>query len=295
MSWFQINHETIYRYREPVRFAEHRLVLRPREGHDIHVEEMRLTVSPEFEIEWRRDVFSNSIAIVHLLEESDELLIRSECVVHQTTDFPAVDRSPPHEAPFPLLFDDRETIVAGAYRQTTFPDDGSAVQDWVKTIDLPPRPDADSVVDTFNRAVHDSIRYNRREARGVQSPGETLALGTGSCRDLSVLLMEALRSLGFPARFASGYLDCRASEAGRASTHAWAEAYLPETGWIGFDPTIGDRTSNRHVVLGVSNHPRGVMPITGSYFGDRDQFLEMIVAVQAERLTEPPILVGTTE
>ncbi len=295
MSWFQINHETIYRYRDPVRFAQHRLVLRPREGHDIHVTEMRLTISPGFEIEWRRDVFSNSVAIVHLLDEADELLIRSECVVHQTSDFPALERPPSQHAPFPLVFDDRETIVAGAYRQTTFPDDRVAVQDWVKTIALPARPDADTVVDTFNEAVHAGISYNRREARGVQSPGETLGLGTGSCRDLSVLLMEVLRSLGFPARFASGYLDCRASEAGRASTHAWAEAYLPETGWVGFDPTMGVRTSTRHVVLGVSNHPRGVMPVTGSYFGEADQFLEMTVAVQTERLTEPPVLVGTIE
>ncbi len=295
MSWFQINHETIYRYRVPVRFASHRLVLRPREGHDIHVTEMRLTISPEFEIEWRRDVFSNSVALVHLLDEADELLIRSECVVHQTSDFPTIKRPPSRHAPFPLVFDDRELIVACAYRQTTFPDDQAAVRDWVETVDLPARPNADDVVDTLNRAVHDRIRYNRREARGVQSPGQTLTLGTGSCRDVSVLLMEGLRSLGFPARFASGYLDCSASEAGRASTHAWAEAYLPETGWIGFDPTMGLRTSNRHVVLGVSNHPRGVMPITGSYFGESADFLEMTVAVQTERLTEPPVLVGTTE
>lgn len=295
MSWFQINHETIYRYSEPVRFADHRLVLRPREGHDIRVEEMRLTISPEFDIEWSRDVFGNSVATVRLLDEADELLIRSECVIHQTSDFPAVERPHADPIPYPLAYDDREIVVADAYRRTTFPDDLDAVRDWVEKIDISACESADAVVDVVNQAVRSAIGYNRREERGVQSPTETLELGTGSCRDLSTLLLEVLRVLGFPARFASGYLDCRASEAGRASTHAWAEAYLPEIGWIGVDPTIGDRTSTRHVVVGVSNHPRGVMPITGSFFGERAKYLGMTVAVQTERLTEPPITVGTME
>ncbi|MGC1480687.1 MAG: transglutaminase family protein [Chthoniobacterales bacterium] len=295
MSWFQINHETLYQYSEPVRFAEHRLVLRPREGHDIRVEEMRLTISPEFSIEWSRDVFGNSVATVHLLEKADELLIRSECVIHQTADFPVEER--PHAAPlpYPVIYDDRESIVASAYRTTTFPDDLKTVRSWVKNIDLPPEATADAVVDTINRAIRTGIRYNRRDERGVQSPSETLSLGTGSCRDLSTLLLEALRVLGFPARFASGYLDCRASEAGRASTHAWAEAYLPEIGWLGVDPTIGERTSTRHVVVGVSNHPRGVMPIKGSFYGKREKYLGMTVAVQTERLQEPPLMVGDLE
>jgi len=78
MSWFQIKHETVYRYRTAVEFAPHRLVPRPREGHDIHVEQMKLSITPDYELEWGRDVFSNSVATVHFLEASDELRILSE-------------------------------------------------------------------------------------------------------------------------------------------------------------------------------------------------------------------------
>ena len=105
---------------------------------------------------------------------------------------------------------------------------------------------------------------------------------------MATLMLEALRTLGLPARFASGYLDCAASEAGRASTHAWAEAYLPEIGWTGYDPTLGEATSGQHVVVGVSNHPRGVMPVSGTFYDRQNAYLGLQVAVQTERLPAPP-------
>ena len=80
---------------------------------------------------------------------------------------------------------------------------------------------------------------------------------------MATLMMEAARLSGVAARFASGYLHGRASMAGHASTHAWAEVYLPTLGWRGFDPTIGGTTTANHIVTGVSTHPRGVMPVSG--------------------------------
>jgi len=64
---------------------------------------------------------------------------------------------------------------------------------------------------------------------------------------MATLMLEALRSVGFPARFASGYLVGSASEAGQAATHAWAEAYLPSVGWLGYDPMLGEATSGNHM------------------------------------------------
>ena len=78
MSWLRIIHETTYSYKAAVRFGPHRLVLRPREGHDIRVEKMCLEIVPKFELEWSRDLFGNSVATVHFLSPSDHLIIRSE-------------------------------------------------------------------------------------------------------------------------------------------------------------------------------------------------------------------------
>ena len=99
-------------------------------------------------------------------------------------------------------------------------------------------------------------------------------------------MLEALRSLGFPARFASGYLVGSASSAGRASTHAWAEAYLPSVGWTGYDPMLGEATSGDHIVVGVSNHPRGVMPVSGTFFDEYKSYLGMKAAVQTARFAD---------
>jgi transglutaminase-like putative cysteine protease len=101
---------------------------------------------------------------------------------------------------------------------------------------------------------------------------------------MATLMMDAARVLGIAARFASGYLDCPASVAGRASMHAWTEVYLPALGWRGYDPTLGEATSLKHVTTGVSNHPRGVMPVSGMFVGVSSDYREMIVQVTTEKL-----------
>jgi len=285
MSWLRITHETTYRYRSAVRFGPHRLVLRPREGHDVRVEEMRLEIAPEFELEWSRDLFGNSVATVHLLSPADHLRIRSEVLLQQTAPFPLHSARPAALVPFPVEFSGLESTIAAAYQATTFPADVARVKEWVAAaIDFSAVHGAEDAVAAVARAIRTTVTYRRRDAKGVQMPTETLAGSSGSCRDMATLMLEALRALGLPARFVSGYLDCPASEAGCASTHAWAEAYLPEIGWIGYDPMLGEPTSDKHVAVGVSNHPRGVMPVSGTFFNQQNSYLGMEVSVHTERV-----------
>jgi transglutaminase-like putative cysteine protease len=289
MSWLHIVHETVYSYKNPVQFGPHRLVIRPREGHDMRVEEHRLAIAPAYMLEWSRDVFGNSVANVCFREPAAELHIRSEVVLRQTAPFPLSDTRPIAPVPFPARYSPLEQTVAAAYQATSFPEDVEAVRAWLASgpafaADI----DAESVVAEMTARVKRAIGYRRREEKGTQSPAETLANGTGSCRDLATLLLEALRLLGFPARFVSGYLDCRDTRTGHGSTHAWAEVYLPEVGWTGFDPMTGRAALDRHVAVGVSNHPRGVMPITGVFYGDADEYIEMKVSVLTEQLERWP-------
>src|ERR1700759_5063947 len=88
MSWLQIAHETTYRYSKAVRFGPHRLLLRPREGHDVRVEEMRLTIEPAAEVEWSRDLFGNSVATAHFSDPAAQLRIRSDILLEQPLPFP---------------------------------------------------------------------------------------------------------------------------------------------------------------------------------------------------------------
>jgi transglutaminase-like putative cysteine protease len=208
-----------------------------------------------------------------------------------------VTRTPPYShrkhdtdpTPFPPTYDPLEIAVVAAYQQLSYPSDGGAVTGWVRK-HCPKRPnDVEEVARRLNRAIHEQIRYVRREEKGVLTPAQTIKRGVGSCRDFATLLLDAARSLGIAARFASGYLECSAAEAGYASTHAWAEIYLPGHGWRGYDPTLGSQTTSAHVATGLSNHPRGVMPVTGSYYGPSSAFRELTVAVKltSEAATEP--------
>ena len=285
MARIRITHRTEYHYTRPVALGRHRLVLRPREGHDLRVETMELTIAPAHRLVWSRDVFGNSIAIVDFLEPAELLTIVSDVVVFRTLPFPDQTPHEPWSVPFPVAYDPLEIAFASAYQIAIYPDEMPELKAWTdEVLAGNSKDDAESVVTTIGVAIRERIKYQRRSEKGVQTPLETLRLGSGSCRDMATLMMEALRCEGIAARFASGYLDCAASMAGNASTHAWTEVYLPDLGWRGFDPTTGQPTGLKHVVMGVSNHPRGVMPISGKFTGSSADYRQMVVQVRTETL-----------
>jgi transglutaminase-like putative cysteine protease len=285
MTELRIEHRTIYQYHKPVVFGRHRLVLRPREGHDVRVLSMALTITPGHRLLWTRDVFGNSVAIVDFLEPADKLEFHSAVTVHRTRPFLIEEPHGPWRVPYPVTYDPLEMSIVSAYQIVSYPLDEPELRTWLKIhVPLQTLTDGEAVIFVLGKLIFQRIKYQRRSEKGVQTPAQTLRLGTGSCRDMATLMMDAARLLGLAARFASGYLHCSASEAGHASTHAWTEVYLPGLGWRGFDPTIGDATALNHVVTGVSNHPRGVMPISGMFTGDSSDYREMTVQVKTEQL-----------
>jgi transglutaminase-like putative cysteine protease len=280
-----IEHTTTYAYARPVSFGRHRLVIRPREGHDLRVERMELRIEPAHRLMWIRDVFGNSIALVDGLEPAASLSIVSDIVVERSTPFPGRALHDPWRVPFPPQYDPLEMTVTDVYRLPSYPEDGPAVRAWLQEAFRTADPlDAEGTMLGLCELVRRTVAYRRRSEKGVQTPLQTLTLGSGSCRDLATLMMDAARQLGVSARFASGYFHCAASMAGHASTHAWTEIYLPTLGWRGFDPTIGGAVGLTHVVTGVSSHPRGVMPVAGVFAGTRADFTAMTVSVRTEEL-----------
>jgi transglutaminase-like putative cysteine protease len=293
MRRYHIHHRTVYRYSAPVRFGLHRLVLRPRESHDIQVIKHQIIVQPEAQFFWLTDLFGNNIALVEIPDQADRLEIINEVILDRVE---GLEDSAPHRisrvsvAPLPVTYPQMELGVIQGYVTPVYEDDAPTVSSWTEQCSQSvPKPTAVGMVAHLNRCVHEQIRYQRREEKGVQSPARTLALGSGSCRDMATLLMEACRTLGIAARFVSGYLDATASAAGRGSTHAWVEVYLPDSGWRGFDPTVGATTTPKHVALGVSTHPRGVMPVSGIYDGPPGSYQGMEVAISIRRLDQPEL------
>jgi transglutaminase-like putative cysteine protease len=286
MSRLRIVHRTTYRYARPVVLGEHKLVVRPREGHDLSLLALDLQIEPAHQLIWTRDVFGNSVALARFIEPSNALRIESTAVIDRSPPFPTRTPHQPFLVPFPVTYEPLEVPIAAVYQGLSFPDASGRLSEWLNQ-QLPSRDtnDAEGVLLALCDVVYESIDYQQRAERGVQDPCLTLERGSGSCRDMATLMMDCARMLGVASRFASGYLHCAASIAGRASTHAWMEAYLPALGWRGFDPTLGEPTSLKHIPTGVSNHPRGVMPISGTYQGSSSDYRGMSVEVETTEIS----------
>jgi transglutaminase-like putative cysteine protease len=288
MSRRRIIHTTTYRYDAPVFFGLHRLVVRPREGHDLQVQELELKIHPAARVTWHRDLFGNSIAVAAFSEPDSRLEFRNEVTVFRRDLYSHKGLLEAFPVRFPVEYQPLEMAVVSGYRAPVYPEETASLAQWAHGLFAPASgSDAVELVHAIGVWIYRNIQYRRREDRGVQSPLETLRLASGSCRDMATLLLEAVRSVGLAARFASGYLDSASSAAGRAATHAWTEVYFPEHGWFGFDPTLGEGTSHKHIVTGVSSHPRGVMPVSGSYSGPRERYLDMTVTVKIEPVSGP--------
>lgn len=287
MPRFRIVHRTEYRYVVPVKFGLHRLVLRPREGHRTTVLQHQLSLAPKARFFWMNDLYGNHVALAEIEETSDRLEIVSEVtmdVVDALSDEAPMEGSRCSVVALPVVYPLIETSVVEGYLKLSYPGESEEVRGWVnEVLRMSPSASAMGAVVQINQAIHSGTGYRRREEAGVQSPARTLSLRTGSCRDMATLMMEACRTLGIAARFTSGYLDTRASTAGHGATHAWVEVYLPDCGWCGFDPTLGEQVSSKHIALGASAHPRGVMPVSGIFSGPPGSYAGMNVSVLIQR------------
>lgn len=284
MRRLNINHSTEYLFSSPVSPQRHRLLSRPRESHNLRIESSSLDIFPGHILQWRRDALDNSVALVTFTESADRLRIVSEVVIQHYEDNPFDLLVDDYAVYHPFDYAPDERIDLDPFLRAVYPDDREPIRRWLAGLGLPRPMQTFMLLDQLNRATSGGFRYQVREEEGVQSPARTLALASGSCRDLAALFMEACRHLGLAGRFVSGYLYAASTEAGNASTHAWAEVYLPGAGWKGFDPTSGEITGNRHIATAVARHPEAVPPVAGSYVGPSNQPPSMRVAVRVVEL-----------
>jgi transglutaminase-like putative cysteine protease len=284
----RIQHRTTYGYSEPVTLGPHRVMVRPREGHDLHIESSILTIRPAHSVHWVRDVNGNSIAQVDFLERTKEMMIYSELVLNHYDEDPLDFRVEPYAVQYPFVYDPWSLPELTAFTHIVFPTGANRVRKWLGQFWEPGKlVETVALLNGLNKHIHETFRYTRREESGVQHPERTLDLNSGSCRDFATLFIEACRCWGLAARFVSGYMLCQATEAGGASTHAWAEVYLPGAGWKGFDPTSGIMAGSQYVAVAVSRHPEAATPISGSFLGVPTAFLSIAVDVKVEQLDKP--------
>jgi transglutaminase-like putative cysteine protease len=280
----QISHITVYRYSEPVFFGPHRLMVRPREGHDLTIESSRLEIFPAHRLRWSHDALGNSVASVDFTQSSDELRVYSEVVVKHFESNPFNFILESYATNYPFQYTPMEFPDLAPFLKSQWPEEEGTVREWLSKFFTPGRsmPTVDLLME-MNQAIRQNFVYNQREEPGVQSPAETLRIRGGSCRDYATLFMEACRHLGLAGRFVSGYLNMPEAQSQHGSTHAWTEVYLPGAGWKGFDPTGGIMACDLHVPVAVARRPEDAAPVSGT-FSAPGYAMSMQVSVHVQEL-----------
>jgi transglutaminase-like putative cysteine protease len=290
MKLLTVRHATTYRYSAPVTFGQHRLMLRPRDSHDLRIIEASLTLSPPGRIRWMHDVFHNSVALVDFDEPAAELSIVSTLVMQRWAlarpDFPLA----PEAEMYPFVYSANDRSDLGRLVERHYPDPHNIVEDWARHFVLETPTHTYNLLATMNAGIRGAFEYRAREEEGTQAPDETIEKKSGTCRDYALLFIEAARSLGFGARFVSGYLydpalDGGAAVQGAGATHAWAEIYLPGAGWVEYDPTNGLIAGENLIRVAVTRDPSQAVPIAGTFAGEGVAYLGMEVelTVSAEQ------------
>ena len=217
MTRMTILHETRYDYDRPVGFGSHRLLIRPRDSHSMRVVQASLQVTPPGEIRWVYDALGNCVCLFQPRGASTSLVITSRLEIER---FPAplTDEvvSDPRTA-VPVVYDREDRTVVAPFMEPVTDDPDATLLSWVRgLVEQTEEPALDFAL-RVNKAIHQGFTYQARGAEGCQSPTETLAWRSGTCRDFAWLMVEALRRLGFAARFVTGYLYSPALDVGGSS------------------------------------------------------------------------------
>lgn len=284
MPLLTISHVTAYTYRQPVSFGEHRIMVRPLESHDQHLVEARLSIEPQpSALRWLHDVFGNSVAIAEFGATSSSL--RFESVVH-LEHAPAALQSAEVEDyarmfPFTYSSEDMPDLLRSIERQHHDP--YREIDIWARQF-INPNGETDTLemLTRISTTIHRTFTYVQRHEKGTQTSTETLRKRQGTCRDYAMLMIEAVRALGFAARFVSGYVyssNAAKGTVGGGNTHAWVRIFLPGSGWVEFDPTNGTVGNSGLIRVAVARDPYQALPLSGTWFGLPGSFVGMDVTL----------------
>jgi transglutaminase-like putative cysteine protease len=286
MPVLTVRHVTTYRYKQLVAFGEHRMMLRPRDSYDQKLLDTRLVITPEpLDVRWVHDVFGNCVAIARFAGRGSEL--RFESVIrldHSPTN--ALDfQIEEYAARYPFTYSAEEMPDLLRSMERQYLDPEHEIDRWARQfLRHDGRTDTTEMLAAMTHAIRQNLTYETREESGIQDPVRTLRLGSGSCRDFAVLMMEAVRSLGLAAHFVSGYLYVPEGGSDRriggGATHAWLRVYLPGAGWVEFDPTNGIVGNHDLIRVAVVRDPRQAVPVSGTWTGFPSDALGMTVEVQ---------------
>lgn len=284
---YNVLHKTCFNYQLPVISAHHVLQLKPRTligrqslfSHNV-------TVSLGADLKESEDYFGNTLYELQLAQRHDTLEIQSRSELDvQPRDEILLELSPPWESVAQTL-NQPQTDEQWEASQFCFPSshiDPQAATDLANTI-RQPNLSVLRLARNLTQTIYENFAY-QGGVTDINTPvSQVIDKRTGVCQDFAHVAIAVFRHLGLSARYVSGYilsqLDNRPALVGAEASHAWISVYCPEFGWVDFDPTNDQITSDQHIVLAWGRDYADVAPTRGSILGGGQQSLEVDVKVR---------------
>ncbi len=281
--YYTIRHTTRFRYSAPISESIMEVRIQPRsEGHQYCLD-FQLRTTPRANIMNYRGEFGNRVHHFDIPNSHNQLTIIAEALVDVNAPAPLP------EALTAQAWDELDALTEdGDYWDTLMPshftEPSDLLYELAHQLDVRRRDDPLTVLRNLNNAIHSTFEYSPKTTR-VDSPiDEALSLRKGVCQDFAHIMITLTRHLKIPCRYVSGYLYRGEGRFSGEATHAWIEAYLPDLGWVGFDPTNNSVTDERHVRVAIGRDYADVPPTRGVFRGKAESELAVSVRIAPTEL-----------
>jgi transglutaminase-like putative cysteine protease len=282
MPLFKIHHVTQYQYDRPVRESANQIKIFPLQHYNQEVRRHDLKITNHPDVHQFTDFWGNLVGWFMLNSPHDELVIDSQLVVFTAKqDFDPFENA--SHANWLLI----EKEVAGKLRLLDFSQPEPMKQkSKLSSIVSDIRSESDAPIHFIQRVsnyIFQEFTYEKGITTIETTVDDIMEHRSGVCQDFAHLMLQMLRMQGIPARYVSGYIcPNRDGARGAGATHAWVEAWVPNIGWVGIDPTNNRWVSDEHVSLAVGRNFADCTPVKGTFKGPANQALHVLVSVSYE-------------
>lgn len=266
-----VRHETAYTFETPATGVIQTLRLSPRSHEGQHIVRWRLDVDRDCRLRSSEDAFGNQTHVFAIDGEVETLSVLVEGEV-DTENMNGMVRGSVERFPPGLYL--RETPL-------TAPD--SDIAEFAQAASAEAKGDVLGTLHTLMNATHETMTFEVKQTDATTTAAEAFRLKRGVCQDLTHVFLVAARSLGIPARYVGGYFRHGDGTVDQEAGHAWAEAYVPDYGWIGFDPANDICPMDAHVRVAIGLDYLGAAPVRGSRYGGAGEELSVSVTVDDVR------------
>jgi transglutaminase-like putative cysteine protease len=261
----RIEHATTYAYDQAARSIMQTLRLTPRSSEAQQVRDWRVETDVDARLHRSEDAFGNVVHTLYTEQPTQTLTVQVFGEV-ETTDTAGI-LPPGQETLSPLVFL-RDTTLTRADRR---------IAEFVGGLEAAvPLDRAHSLM----ARVHAAVAFEVGVTNPTHTAAEVLELGRGVCQDHAHVFIAGARRLGLPARYVSGHLMRGDGQDDQEAAHAWAEAWIEDLGWIGFDPANGICVTERYVRVATGLDYLGAAPVRGASYGGGGERMSVRLSVR---------------